>query len=44
MWLLAEDVAVEVDFSRSEGNADFFVGKGSGGLKFLLEDGIIKRL
>ena len=44
MWLLAEDVAVEVDFSRSEGNADFFVGKGSGGLKFLLEDGIIKKL
>ena len=44
MWLLAEDIAVEVDFSRSEGNADFFVGKGSGGLKFLLEDGIIKKL
>ena len=26
------------------GKADFFLGKGSGGLKFFIEDGIIKQL
>ena len=42
--LLAEGAAVEINFDEAEGAADFFVGKGSGGLKFLIEDGIIKAL
>lgn len=42
--LLAEGVAVEIGLDEEAGGGDFFVGKGSGGLKFLLEDGIIKAI
>ncbi len=42
--LVTEGVAVEIALDKEAGNADFFIGAGSGGLKFLLEDGIIKEL
>ena len=42
--LVTEGVAVEIALDKEAGNADFFIGAGSGGLKLLLEDGIIKEL
>lgn len=41
--VLAENAVVEIDFENYAAlGADLFVGKGSGGLKFFLKDGIIK--
>ena len=42
--LSCEGVVTEIAPDGEAGKADFFLGKGSGGLKFLIEDGIIKQL
>ena len=39
-----EGVVTEIAPEGEAGKADFFLGKGSGGLKFFIEDGIIKQL
>ena len=42
--LSCEGVVTEIAPDGEAGKADFFLGKGSGGLKFFIEDGIIKQL
>ena len=42
--LSCEGVVTEIAPEGEAGKADFFLGKGSGGLKFFIEDGIIKQL
>ena len=42
--LSCEGVVTEIAPDEEAGKADFFLGKGSGGLKFFIEDGIIKQL
>lgn len=43
--VLTEGAVVELDFENNAAlGADLFVGKGSGGLKFFLKDGIIKSI
>lgn len=45
LMLLAEGVAVEIDFENAAAlDADLFLEKGSGGLKFYLKDGIIRAI
>lgn len=45
LTVLAEGAVVEFDFENNAAlGADLFVGKGSGGLKFFLKDGIIKTI
>ena len=45
MTVTAENSVVELDFESSEAlGADLFIGKGSGGLKFFLRNGIIKAI
>ncbi len=45
LLLYAEGLAVEVDFHGNAAlGADFFLGEGCGGLKYLLDGGIIKQL